>query len=84
MGILLLGLTAMAAISLLVFSIAVFLDWKHRKQEQRDFLTGIIRRAVFHTASLPNGTRKFRHDRRFTNLPLLTYRTNRLLEDSGC
>lgn len=79
MGLILIGLTAIATIGLLGFGIAAFVDSKRRKQEQRDFLTGIIRQAVYHTASLPNRSQSRRRALRFTHLPLLSLRTRRLL-----
>lgn len=82
MGILLIGMTTVAAMAVVGFGIAALVDTQRRKQEQHDFLTGTIRQAVFHTAAMPVGPNR-RRGMRVQTLPLLAHNTRRLLEESG-
>ena len=82
MGMLLIGLTTVTAMGIVGFGIAALVDAQRRKQQQLDFLTGTIRRAVYHTASMPVSRPHYR-GLRVQTLPLLTHDSRRLLEDSG-
>jgi len=82
MGMLLIGFATVAAMGVVGFGIAALVDTQRRKQEHLDFLTGTIRQAVFHTASLPVGHRKQR-GLRVQTLPLLAHSNRQLIEDSG-
>ena len=83
MGMLLIGLTTVMAMGVVGFGIAALVDTQRRKQQHHDFLTGTIRQAVFHTASLPVGSQQGRRGLRMQTLPLLAHSTRQLLEDSG-
>jgi len=83
MGLLLIGLTALTTLCLLGIGIAALVDTQRRRREQQDFLTGPIRRAVNHTASLPVRSLSHQLGLRFTTSPILGLRTRRLFEDSG-
>ncbi len=83
MGMLLIGLTTIMAMGVVGFGIAALVDTQRRKQQQHEFLTGTIRLAVFHTASLPVGAQHGRRGLRVQTLPLLAHSTRQMMEDSG-
>ena len=75
-------MTALTAVGVVGFGIAGLVDSQRRRQEQHNFLTGTIRKAVFHTASMPVRS-DYPHRLRVQPLPLLTQSRPRLMEDSG-
>ena len=82
MALMLIVMTAVTAVGVVGFGVAGLVDSQKRKQAQHDFLTGTIRKAVFHTASLPVHS-DYPHRLRVQPLPLLTQSRHCMLEDSG-